>query len=207
MKNKNKKKAGPKKEVKRPAHKKPRPKKYVEAKIPDLPPVPAEQITVTKEAPVPTVEAPKTKTITIQLELPDGQTEAEFKDSILSAVKQLKTVAELVEVAQAEEKEEQRKQQRYASCKLYAHPATGLIRRREFPQDPNLSPAENWLELRKKYAQYLNEEKPKTGWQAGHEFVVTSLDTHGSWQKISKPIIPEKKPSLFARVIGWFKRK
>jgi len=54
MKNKKpgKKKPSPKKEIKRPAHKKPRPRKQVEPKIPDLPPVPTEQIPITKETPI-----------------------------------------------------------------------------------------------------------------------------------------------------------
>lgn len=50
MKNKTEKKTKQKKEIKRPAYKKPRPKKYVEAKIPSLPPVPTIQLPITKEA-------------------------------------------------------------------------------------------------------------------------------------------------------------
>lgn len=49
MKNKKSKKSEFKTEIKRPAHKKPRAKKYVEAKIPELPPVPTTQLQITKE--------------------------------------------------------------------------------------------------------------------------------------------------------------
>lgn len=40
-----------KKEIKRPSNKKLRPKKYIEVRIPNLPPVPSTQISITKEIP------------------------------------------------------------------------------------------------------------------------------------------------------------
>lgn len=59
MKDKKKKIVGPKKEVKRPASKKPRPKKYVEAKIPALPPVPTKTVEITNEASIKITNSPE----------------------------------------------------------------------------------------------------------------------------------------------------
>jgi hypothetical protein len=70
-------------QVKRPAHKKPRPKKHIDAKIPALPPV----STKTKEAKV-------VDPATITLELPENITEPQLLNAVNVANKELKTLAE-----------------------------------------------------------------------------------------------------------------
>lgn len=86
MKNKDKKKAGAKKEIKRPSHKKPRPKKYVEAKIPPLPPVPTEQVVIPKE-PVVKFEIPEKI-------LGPQTSEEKFVELLRKAATELKNVAD-----------------------------------------------------------------------------------------------------------------
>lgn len=94
MKNKDKKKVGAKKEIKRPTHKKPRPKKYVEARIPQLPPVPTAQIPITKDIPD-----------TVKFEIPKNvlgpQTpEERFVELINKAADELKKVADNAKIVQ-----------------------------------------------------------------------------------------------------------
>lgn len=104
--------SGPKKEVKRPAIKKPRPKKYVEAKIPTLPPVPT-KVFEAKAAPLCAVHMDATKlpcldcmkTDTVKFEIPKEilgpQTpEERFVELLHKAADELKSVADNLSIEQ-----------------------------------------------------------------------------------------------------------
>jgi len=195
-------KKGAKKTVKRPSHKKPRPKKYVEAKIPSLPPVPTEQVPVIKEAEPVLEEAPKLKMVTVEVELPAGQTEEEFKNKLLKAAGQLKLLSEVVSEIKEDNAEAERKH-RYPNVKLYTHPGIGLIRRREFPLNPSLSREEATAELLNLYANMLNEERSASGWSSNYEWVASE----GGWRKrivqVPKKDVPKKHwYSWFTKLIG-----
>lgn len=202
--------AGPKKEVKRPTHKKPRPKKYVEAKIPERPTVPTEQVPITKEAPPKKTPKPKVRTIT--LELQEGETEESFVTNSLKAIKTFYEFSvSTMEKDQAEAAkklaDEREKFLKLCGVRFYKENGdNGLIRRHNFPPDPSLSVQENNSALWNTYTRMLNEEKPTTGWSADYEYVLDGFYGGPVLRPKVKttPAKPEPKKSWFRRLFGWF---
>lgn len=196
------KKPSPKKEIKRPAHKKPRPKKYVEAKIPTLPPVPTTALEITRDK---TTKPVPVKTITI--ELPDGQTEGMLTKAILSATEQLKILAdEIFKDAPAAHEASRAEREPPNMQTIYHDPGVGVIKR-HFETIPDIvHGSAKHIEQSELFAKMLNEEKSKD--RAPMEYVVIKDGWHKGRIITKHPEhTPEKpvKQNIFKWLLGLFK--